>query len=59
MLFFTRSAQRARKNHTAMPSTNLSGGTVPNHVLHLTGRYLGCKQKLGHAVNDNLGLEDG
>jgi integrase len=21
-------------------------------------RYLGCKQKLGHAVNDNLGLED-
>jgi hypothetical protein len=42
-----------------MPSTNLSGGTVPNHVLHLTGRYLGCKQKLGHAVNDNLGLEDG
>src|SRR5258707_3212768 len=24
-----------------------------------TERYLGCKQKLGHAVNDNLGLEDG
>jgi integrase len=23
-----------------------------------TERYLGCKQKLGHAVNDNLGLED-
>jgi hypothetical protein len=21
-------------------------------------RYLGCKQKLQHAVNDNLGLED-
>jgi hypothetical protein len=21
-------------------------------------RYLGCKQKLRHAVNDNLGLED-
>ena len=27
-----------RKNHTVTPSTNLSGGTVPNHVLHLTGR---------------------
>jgi site-specific recombinase XerD len=23
-----------------------------------TERYFGCKQKLGHAVNDNLGLED-
>ena len=23
-----------------------------------TERYLGCKQKLGHAVNDNLGLEE-
>lgn len=23
-----------------------------------TGRYLGCMQKLRHAVNDNLGLED-
>jgi integrase len=23
-----------------------------------TERYLGCKQKLGQAVNDNLGLED-
>jgi hypothetical protein len=23
-----------------------------------TERYLGCKQKLRHAVNDNLGLED-
>jgi hypothetical protein len=23
-----------------------------------TKRYLGCKQKLSHAVNDNLGLED-
>jgi integrase len=23
-----------------------------------TERYLGCKQKLSHAVNDNLGLED-
>jgi integrase len=22
-----------------------------------TGRYLGCKQKLSQAVNDNLGLE--
>jgi site-specific recombinase XerD len=23
-----------------------------------TERYLGCKQKLRHAVNDNLGMED-
>jgi integrase len=23
-----------------------------------TERYLGCNQKLSHAVNDNLGLED-
>src|SRR6266853_184963 len=23
-----------------------------------TERYLGCKQRLSHAVNDNLGLED-
>jgi hypothetical protein len=23
-----------------------------------TERYVGCKQKLGQAVNDNLGLED-
>ena len=23
-----------------------------------TERYLGCRQKLSHAVNDNLGLED-
>src|ERR1700688_4724291 len=38
MRFFTRSARPVRKNHTVTPSTNLSGGTVPNHVLHLTGR---------------------
>ena len=35
MLFFTRSAQPARKNHTVMPSTNLSDGTVLNLVWHL------------------------
>ncbi|MGC1451768.1 MAG: tyrosine-type recombinase/integrase [Candidatus Sulfotelmatobacter sp.] len=23
-----------------------------------TERYLGCKQRLSHAVNDNLGLKD-
>jgi hypothetical protein len=28
----------ARNNHTVTPSTNLSGGTVPNHVWHLTGQ---------------------
>jgi hypothetical protein len=38
MRFFTRSARPVRKNHTVTPSTNLSGGTVPNHVWHLTGR---------------------
>jgi site-specific recombinase XerD len=26
--------------------------------VHTTERYLGCKQELRHAVNDNLGLED-
>jgi integrase len=26
--------------------------------VHTTEHYLGCKQKLRHAVNDNLGLED-
>ena len=26
--------------------------------LQTTERYLGCKQKLSEAVNDNLGLED-
>src|SRR5467141_1863062 len=26
------------KNHTVTPLTNLSGGTVPNHVWHLTER---------------------
>ena len=36
MRFFTRSAQPVRKNRTVMPSTNLSDGTVPNHVWHLT-----------------------
>ena len=36
MRFFTRSAQPVRKNHTVMPSTNSSGGIVPNHVWHLT-----------------------
>ena len=33
-----------------------------NMVFHAsvqtTEHYLGCKQKLRHAVNDNLGLED-
>jgi hypothetical protein len=29
------------------------------HVsVQTTERYLGCKQKLRHAVNDRLGLED-
>jgi site-specific recombinase XerD len=26
--------------------------------IQTTERYLGCKQKLRHAVNDKLGLED-
>ena len=29
-------AASSRKNHTAMPSTNSSGGTVRNRVWHLT-----------------------
>jgi integrase len=30
------------------------------HVsVQTTERYLGCKQKLRHAVNDNLGLDGG
>jgi hypothetical protein len=29
-------AQRVRKNHTVMPSTNLSGGIAPNRVFHST-----------------------
>jgi integrase len=29
------------------------------HVsVQMTEQYLGCKQKLNHAVNDNVGLED-
>jgi site-specific recombinase XerD len=27
-------------------------------LVETTERYLGCKQKLSHAVNDNLGLAD-
>jgi hypothetical protein len=71
MRFFTRSQHRVPKNHTVMPSTNSSAGTVPSRgeleqirfllghaSVETTERYLGCKQKLSHAVNDNLGLED-
>ncbi len=36
MQFFTRSQRPVRKNHTVMPSTNSSGGTVPNRVWPLT-----------------------
>ena len=32
MRFFTRSQRPVRKNHTVMPSTNLSGGIAPNRV---------------------------
>jgi site-specific recombinase XerD len=44
---------------------HLSGGELEQiqfllgHAsVQTTERYLGCKQKLRHAVNDNLGLED-
>jgi site-specific recombinase XerD len=44
---------------------HLAGGELEQiqfllgHVsVHTTERYLGCKQKLRHAVNDRLGLED-
>ena len=36
MRFFTRLQRPVRKNHTVMPSTNSSRGTVPNHVWPLT-----------------------
>ncbi len=36
MLCFIRSAQRARKNHTVMPSSSSSGGIAPNRVYHST-----------------------
>ena len=36
MRFFTRPEQSVRNNHAVMPSTNSSGGTVPNHVWRLT-----------------------
>jgi integrase len=44
---------------------HLAGGELEQiqfllgHVsVQTTEHYLGCKQKLRHAVNDNLGLED-
>jgi hypothetical protein len=37
---FSRSARPVRKNHTATPSTNSSGSTVPNYDWHLTGRVM-------------------
>ena len=44
---------------------HLAGGELDQiqfllgHVsVQTTERYLGCKQKLSQAVNDNLGLED-
>ena len=44
---------------------HLAGGELdqiqflPGHAsVQTTERYLGCKQRLRHAVNDNLGLED-
>jgi hypothetical protein len=38
---------------------NLSKFSFLGHAsVQTTERYLGCQQKLGHAVNDNLGLED-
>jgi integrase len=44
---------------------HLAGGELeqiqflPGHAsVQTTERYLGCKQRLSHAANDNLGLED-
>jgi integrase len=44
---------------------HLAGGELEQiqfllgHVsVETTERYLGCKQRLNHAVNDDLGLED-
>jgi integrase len=47
------------------PLCHLAGGELEQiqfllgHAsVQTTARYLGCRQKLGHAVNNNLGLEN-
>jgi integrase len=55
-----------RMTCVAMPRLcHLAGGELDQiqsllgHAsVQTTEHYLGCKQKLRHAVNDNLGLED-
>jgi hypothetical protein len=34
------------------------GSTFGHASVQTTERYLGCKQKFNHAVNENLGVED-
>jgi len=60
-----RSSQLARSREFAGIVCHLAGGELDQiqfllgHAsVQTTEHYLGCKQKLRHAVNDNLGLED-
>ena len=53
--------QRARKNHTVMPSTSLSGGIAPNRVFHstelssfATGSFLEQKNLAPSTINVRL-----
>jgi integrase len=54
------------RSHSRTGHDSASGSGVIEQIQFLLGhasvqtteRYLGCKQKLRHAVNDNLGLED-
>jgi hypothetical protein len=45
---------------TVMPFGGRKTGadSISAASVQTTERYLGCKQKLSQAVNDNLGLED-
>ena len=48
------------RGYAIWPAENLNRSSFywDTHGFETTERYLGCKQKLSEAVNDNLGLED-
>jgi integrase len=48
----------ARLCHSARGELEQIQFLLGHASVQTTERYLGCKQKLRHAVNDNLGLED-
>ncbi len=48
----------ARLCHLASGELEQMQSLLGHPSVQTTERYLGCKQKLRHAVNDNLGLED-